>query len=79
MENKNSKSGNAKNTEICKDCEALVGKKRYTPPHRNLKKKEIREVNSIFGNVDEHYYECNSCSTTWLHETGSYGEGWILN
>lgn len=79
MENINSKDTNQKHISLCKDCKALVGKKRYTSSHRNLKKTNKREVNSIFGNVDEHYYECASCSTTWLHETGSYGEGWILN
>nr|WP_199000931.1 hypothetical protein [Flavobacterium sp. ASV13] len=79
MEDENSKSANEKHTYFCKECKDLIGKKRYTSPHSNLTQTNVKEVNSIFGNVDEHYYNCKVCSTKWLHETGSYGEGWILN
>lgn len=65
------------NTNSCKDCENLVDKKRYTDPHENLIETNYIEVKSQFGNVDEVYYKCKVCSTTWLFEKGNYGEGWI--
>jgi hypothetical protein len=77
MKNKNLKSTEENNIVLCEDCKNLVGKQRYTPPHKNLVKNSFKEVNSMFGNVDEHYYVCNTCSQTWLRETGNYGEGWI--
>lgn len=77
MENKNLKSTDENNMDLCEDCKNLVGKQRYTPAHRNLVKTTSKEVKSMFGNVDEHYYKCKECSKTWLHETGSYGQGWL--
>lgn len=77
MKNKSFKSTEENNIVLCEDCKNLVGKQRYTPPHGNLVRSSFKEVKSMFGNVDEHYYVCNTCSKTWLHETGTYGEGWI--
>lgn len=69
-----------KNNNLCTDCKELVGKGRHTPPHKNLvQTKLIESGKSMFGRTDEYYYKCKNCSTTWLHEKGSYGEGWILN
>ncbi|MDM1072120.1 hypothetical protein HX001_06375 [Empedobacter brevis] len=62
---------------ICSECKSLIGKRRYTPPHKYLKESNFKEVKSMFGNVDEYLYECTKCSTKWLFETSSYGEGWI--
>lgn len=62
---------------LCDACKALLGKSRHTPPHRNLRQTNFKEVKSIFGNVDEYYYSCNDCSKTWVHEKGNYGQGWI--
>lgn len=63
--------------DLCLDCQELIGKGRHTPPHTNLIQTNFKEVKSQFGNVDEYYYKCTVCPKTWLHETGSYGEGWI--
>lgn len=27
--------------------------------------------------TDEAYYRCRECGHEWLHETGSYGMGWV--
>lgn len=61
---------------ICEDCQALIGGSRHTPPHKNLISTGYKPFPSMFGSVDEHYYTCKKCGKTWLHETGSYGEGW---
>lgn len=65
--------------ELCNDCKNLIGKGRYDPPHENLKKTGFRPFESMFGSVDEYYYTCKICGTDWLHEKGSYGEGWVPN
>lgn len=57
--------------EICTDCKKLLGKGRYTEPHKNLVKTNFNEVKSMFGNVDEYFYKCKVCPKTWMHETGS--------
>lgn len=62
---------------LCDDCKELVGKKRYTPPHKNLKQTSFKEVKSQFGNVDEYSYSCNKCGKEWFFEGGKYGEGWM--
>lgn len=77
MENNDLKNNNDKIIELCADCKELIGKQRHTPPHANLVKTGFKEVPSMFGNVDEHYYKCKVCSKTWMRETGSYGEGWL--
>lgn len=77
MENNEKNKKEVKIDELCVDCKELIGKGRYTPPHKNLVQTNFKEVKSQFGNVDEYYYKCNACPKTWLHETGSYGEGWI--
>ncbi|WP_330745334.1 hypothetical protein [Chryseobacterium sp. CP-77] len=77
MGNKNLENTEENNIQLCKDCKDLIGEQRHTPPHKNLVQTDFKEVKSQFGNVDEYYYKCNSCSKTWLRETGSYGEGWI--
>lgn len=77
MENNDIKSKEIKSDEFCSDCKELIGKGRHTPPHKNLVQTGYKEVKSQFGNVDEYYYSCKICSKTWMHETGSYGEGWI--
>lgn len=62
---------------LCIDCEKLIGGHRHTPPHGNLVSTRVKEVNSMFGSVDEYYYKCRVCSKEWMHETGSYGQGWV--
>ncbi|HOZ98261.1 MAG TPA: hypothetical protein PKY86_01380 [Niabella sp.] len=62
---------------FCKDCKKLVGGHRHIPPHENLIATRIKEVNSMFGSVDEHYYKCRVCRNEWMLETGSYGQGWV--
>jgi len=62
---------------LCEACKALEGKSRHTPPHRNLIQTNFKEVISQFGNVYEYYYICKDCSKTWLHEKGTYSQGWI--
>jgi len=79
MKNNNLKSTEENNIVPCQDCKNLIGKQRHTPPHQNLVQTNFKEVKSMFGNVDEHYYKCKICSKTWLHETGRYGEGWLQN
>lgn len=69
----NSKNG----TTMCDDCKRLVGAHRHIQPHRNLVSTDVKEFNSMFGSVDEHYYECGVCHTKWMRETGSYGQGWM--
>ncbi len=61
----------------CEDCEKLVGAGRHTPAHKNLIQTDYKPVSSMFGSVDEYYYKCAACGETWLHETGSYGQGWV--
>lgn len=64
MKNKNLKSTEKNNIVLCKDCKNLIGKQRHTPPHRNLVKTSFKEVKSMLGNIDEHYYKYNTCSKT---------------
>lgn len=62
---------------ICADCNLLVGASRTTKPHSNLEYKDGKRVSSMMGAADEDYYRCKLCGHEWLHETGSYGMGWI--
>jgi hypothetical protein len=64
-------------TNICDDCLALKGASRHATPHKNLRFLEFKPVKSMFGSVDETYYKCSVCGKEWLHETGSYGQGWV--
>lgn len=77
MENNKTKKNDVKTDDLCLNCKELIGKSRHTPPHNDLEQTGFKEVKSQFGNVDEYYYKCKVCSKTWMHETGSYGEGWI--
>lgn len=77
MENNDLKNNDNEVKELCEDCKELIGKQRHTPPHENLVKTDFKEVPSMFGNVDEHYYKFKICSKIWMRETGSYGEGWL--
>jgi hypothetical protein len=61
----------------CEDCKKLLGADRRIVPHQNLKLTGSKPMTSMFGSVGEYYYECKKCGKSWLHETGSYGEGWI--
>jgi hypothetical protein len=61
----------------CKDCKELIGKSRYTKPHKNLTLIKSKDFESMFGSVDEYYYKCKTCNTEWLLEKGNYGGGWI--
>ncbi len=61
----------------CADCKSLIGAGIHTQAHKNLHQTSFKEVNSMFGSVDEYYYTCKVCEKTWLHETGNYGSGWV--
>lgn len=65
------------NSTLCDDCKGLIGASRHTRPHANLSHVEFKAVGSMFGSVDETYYKCRVCGKEWLHETGSYGQGWV--
>ena len=67
----------ANKTTMCDDCKRLVGAHRHAQPHSNLVSTDFKEINSMFGSVNEHYYECRVCHRKWMHETGSYGQGWM--
>jgi len=70
---------NAKKTEnpLCDSCRKLVGAGRHTKPHSNLEKTNFNPIKSMHGSVDETDYTCRVCEKKWLHETGSYGQGWV--
>jgi hypothetical protein len=78
MEQINTNKTKVKIEEICEDCKKLIDKGRHTESHKNLTQTAFKEFPSQFGNVDEYYYKCKSCPAIWLHETGSYGQGWQL-
>ena len=66
-----------KTDEMCDDCQKLVGASRGTKPHSNLEYLDGKLVSSMMGPADEAYYHCRKCGHEWLHETGSYGMGWV--
>lgn len=66
-----------KTVVLCEECEKLVGASRGTKPHKNLDYVDGRNVSSMMGPADEAYYRCRECGHEWLHETGSYGMGWV--
>jgi hypothetical protein len=61
----------------CDSCKQLIGANRRTAPHSNLVQTNYKSVDSVYGSVDEYYYKCKVCGKEWLHEMGSYGQGWI--
>jgi len=63
--------------QLCADCQQLVGKPRYTPPHTNLVSTSSRRCSSMQGAADETYYTCKQCGHEWLYESGSCGYGWV--
>lgn len=77
MENNEVKKNKNESVVLCDDCQKLVGKGRYTPPHNNLVQTDFKEVKSMFGSANEYYYKCKVCSKNWMHERGSSGEGWM--
>jgi hypothetical protein len=62
---------------MCQDCKKLVGAGRYAEPHEKLEYVSDKQVSSMLGRADETYYRCRTCGHEWLHETGSYGMGWM--
>jgi len=68
---------NETNGPPCDDCKGLIGASRHTQPHANLSHVEFKAVRSMYGAVDETYYNCKAYGKQWLHETGSYGQGWV--
>jgi hypothetical protein len=65
------------NNDMCSNCRELIGAHRHIAPHKDLALVNRKPVSSMFGSVDETYYECKNCKKTWLYETGSAGQGWI--
>jgi hypothetical protein len=64
-------------TPPCDACVKQASASKHASPHAYLHKLETKEVKSMFGRIDEHFYVCRVCQKEWLHETGSYGCGWI--
>lgn len=76
---------NGRMTEICVDCKSLQERSekhgsRRVPGHSRLKAVgEFRNIVSPYGwRADEQDYECGTCGQKWMHETGSYGHGWVM-
>ena len=68
-------------TEImqCQEC-IQQDKNKRAKLHKNLiMTKDISWVNCAMGSVGETYYQCETCGSEWMHETGNLGSGWILS
>jgi hypothetical protein len=67
----------SKDEALCNECKKLIGAGRSTKPHPNLILRNTNPFSSMLGPADEAYYTCQTCGHEWLHETGSYGTGWV--
>ena len=68
--------------ELCADCQALLersSKDRHAAGHSNLTAVgERRDIAPYGWRADEQDYTCRGCGHKWMHETGNYGYGWVL-
>lgn len=63
---------------MCEACAGLVGGDRRGPGHLDLVRVgDLREFTNGPSRADEQDYECKTCGTKWMHETGNAGFGWV--
>jgi hypothetical protein len=63
---------------MCEACIALEQSDRRGAGHPGLiKVGELRGMSNGPLRADEQDYVCTTCGTTWMHETGNAGFGWV--